>query len=73
VLEALKLLKQEEKKQAGQGEQRIMSEVEKAKSVRNQKKLNDLLFEQRILMQKMVSGARRLPQGGMVSQFRKTN
>jgi hypothetical protein len=43
-------------------ESRASSEVEKGKSVRVQKKVFDQLLHQRILMQKLLQSANRLPQ-----------
>lgn len=58
---ALKQLKDEEKDETNFIQQRVTSEVEKGKSVRIQKKVFDQFLHQRILMQKLLQTANRLP------------
>lgn len=58
---ALKQLKEEENHENEYNKVRITSEVEKGKSVRVQKKILDQFLHQRILMQKLLTNANRLP------------
>lgn len=58
---ALNQLKQEEKEESKFIQKRLSSEVQKAKSVRTQKKLFDNFLHQRILMQKLLQHANKLP------------
>ena len=57
----MKQLKDEEKDETNFIQQRVTSEVEKGKSVRIQKKVFDQFLHQRILMQKLLQTANRLP------------
>ena len=65
---ALEQLKREEQNESRFQEQRVSSELEKAKSVRIQKKVFDQFLHQRILMQKLITGANRLPSEPKVLQ-----
>jgi hypothetical protein len=49
--------------------ERASTEVEKGKSVRVQKKIFDQFLHQRILMQKLLTGANRLPKGEVLKGF----
>lgn len=59
---ALKQLKEEEQNESKYYQSRLSSEVEKGKSVRVQRKVFDQLLHQRILMQKLLQAANRMPQ-----------
>jgi hypothetical protein len=52
-------------------EERVSSEIEKAKSIRVQKKIFDQFLHQRILMQRLVTGANRMPSNGVIKAFAK--
>lgn len=58
---ALRQLKAEEKEEAAYVQERVVSEVDKGRAVRVQKRLFDQFLHQRILMQKLLSTANRLP------------
>ena len=58
---ALRQLKAEEREEAAYVQERVVSEVDKGKAVRLQKRLFDQFLHQRILMQKLLTTANRLP------------
>lgn len=66
---ALKQLKEDEKNESEFYQTRVSSEVEKGKSVRVQKKVFDQLLHQRILMQKLLQAANRVPAAASLSKF----
>lgn len=66
---ALKQLKEDEKNESEFYQTRVSSEVEKGKSVRVQKKVFDQLLHQRILMQKLLQTANRVPAAASLSKF----
>jgi len=68
---ALKQLKQDEVQESKYQEERVSSEIEKAKSIRVQKKIFDQFLHQRILMQRLVTGANRMPSNGVIKAFAK--
>lgn len=66
---ALRRLKEEEAEAQDVQRERASTEVEKGKSVRVQKKVFDQFLHQRILMQKLVTSANRLPTGPVLKAF----
>ena len=70
--QALKQLKAEEQDDSQFNAARVSSEVEKGKSVRIQKKVFDQFLHQRILMQKLLLGANRLPHGPVLAAYTAT-
>lgn len=68
---ALKQLKQDEEQESKYQQERVSSEIEKAKSIRVQKKIFDQFLHQRILMQKLATGANRMPSSSVIKAFSK--
>jgi hypothetical protein len=51
----LKMLKKDEEQESKYQQERVSSEIEKAKSIRVQKRVFDQFLHQRILMQKLIT------------------
>eukprot|EP00347_Sterkiella_histriomuscorum_P006693 403351797 len=66
---ALNQLKQEEKEDSKYIQKRMSSDIQKAKSVKTQKKIFDQFLHQRILMQKLLQHGNMLPTADMLELF----